>query len=94
MTPLRPAAESLVGRSGRSYWRKGSFDLVHSPEEADLLLRVKLFEYIKVSRSLRPDDTLLAAGFDMEVAASLNLYSSRKKSLVMDNHVVRAQASL
>ena len=29
----------------------------------------------------------------MEVAASLDLYSSRKKSLVMENQVVRAKAS-
>ena len=57
------------------------------------MLRVKLYEYVKSPEVFRPDDTLLAAGFDMEVAASLNLYSSRKKSLVMDNHVVRAQAS-
>jgi len=91
---LLPQAGGIVSRTVREeFLRKGSFDLVHSPEEADLLLRVNLYEFNKNPEVFRADDTLLAAGFDMEVAASLDLYSSRKKSLVMDNHVVRANAS-
>ncbi|MBT3635480.1 MAG: hypothetical protein HN531_00955 [Opitutae bacterium] len=91
---LLPQAGAIVSRTVREeFLRKGSFDLVHAPEEADLLLRVNLYEFNKSPEVFRADDTLLAAGFDMEVAASLDLYSSRKKSLVMDNYVVRANAS-
>ena len=91
---LLPQAGGIVSRTVREeFLRKGSFVLVLSPDEADFLLRVKLYEYSKSPEVFRPGDTLLAAGFDMEVAASLDLYSSRKKSLVMENQVVRAKAS-
>jgi hypothetical protein len=91
---LLPQAGGIVSRTVREeFLRKGFFDLVHSPEEADLLLRVNLHEFNKSPEVFRSDDTLLAAGFDMEVVASLDLYSSRKKSLLIDNYVVRANAS-
>ena len=91
---LLPQAGGIVSRTIREeFLRKGFFDLVHSPEEADLVLRVKLNQFNKSPEVYRATDTLLAAGFNMEVVASLDLYSSRKKSLIMDGSIVRANAS-
>jgi len=92
---LLPQAGGIVSRTVREeLLRSGSFELVHSPEEADLLLRVKLHGFDKSPEVFRSTDTLLAAGFDLEVAASLNLYSARKKSLVMENYLVQGNASV
>lgn len=92
---LLPQAGGIVSRTVREeLLRSGSFELVHSPEKADLLLRVKLHGFDKSPEVFRSTDTLLAAGFDLEVAASLNLYSARKKSLVMENYLVQGNASV
>ena len=89
-----PQSSGVVNRAIREeFIRRGTFELVQSAEEADLLLRVNLSEYARSPEAFRLDDTLLAAGFDMEVMASLNLYSSRSKSSLIENHFVRANAS-
>ena len=89
-----PQSSGAVNRAIREeFIRRGTFVLVHSAEEADLLLRVNLSEYARSPEVFRSDDTLLVAGFDMEVKASVNLYSSRRKSSLIENHFVRANAS-
>ncbi len=89
-----PQSSGIVNRAIREeFIRRGTFELVHSAEEADLLLRVNLSEYARSPEVFRSDDTLLAAGFDMEVKASVNLYSSRRKISLIENHFVRANAS-
>lgn len=89
-----PQAGGVVSRAIREeFLRRGTFELVHSAEEADLLLRINLRQYGKSPEVFRSEDTLLAAGFDMEVGASVNLYSSRLKTSLIENHVIRANAS-
>ena len=89
-----PQSSGVVNRAIREeFIRRGTFELVHSAEEADLLLRVNLSEYARSPEVFRSDDTLLAAGFDMEVKASVNLYSSKSKSSLIENHFVRGNAS-
>ena len=56
---LLPQAGGIVSRTVREeFLRKGSFVLVLSPDEADFLLRVKLYEYSKSPEVFRPGDTL------------------------------------
>ena len=89
-----PQSSGVVSRAIREeFLRRGTFELVHSAEEADLVLRINLREYGKSPEVFRPEDTLLAAGFNLEAGATVNLYSSRRKSSIIENHVIRANAS-
>ena len=89
-----PQSSGVVSRAIREeFLRRGTFELVHSAEEADLVLRINLREYGKSPEVFRSEDTLLAAGFNLEAGATVNLYSSRRKSSIIENHVIRANAS-
>lgn len=89
-----PQSSGVVSRAIREeFLRRGTFELVHSAEEADLVLRINLREYGKYPEVFRSEDTLLAAGFNLEAGATVNLYSSRRKTFLIENHVIRANAS-
>ena len=89
-----PQSSGAVSRAIREeFLRRGNFELVHSAEEADLVLRINLREYGKSPEVFRPEDTLLAAGFSLEAGATVNLYSSKRKTSLIENHFIRANAS-
>jgi hypothetical protein len=89
-----PQSSGVVSRAIREeFLRRGTFELVHSAEEADLVLRINLREYGKSPEVFRSEDTLLAVGFNLEAGATVNLYSSRRKTFLIENHVIRANAS-
>ena len=89
-----PQSGGVVSRAIREeFLRRGTFELVHSAEEADLVLRINLREYGKSPEVFRSEDTLLAAGFNLEAGATVNLYSSRRKTSIIENHVIRVNAS-
>jgi hypothetical protein len=91
---LLPQASGIVSRSIREeFLRKGEFTLVRSAEDADFLLEVNLSQFDKTPEVFRAEDTLLAAGFDLRLGASVDFYSSRRKTYLLENHFVQANAS-
>ena len=89
-----PQASGAVSRTIREeFLRRGTFELVQSAEEAVLVLRINLREYGKSPEVFRSEDTLLAAGFSLDAGATVNLYSSRRKTSLIENHIIRANAS-
>lgn len=89
-----PQASGVLSRTIREeFLRRGTFALVDTPDDADLLLRITLSEYTRSPEVFRSDDTLLAAGFDLEAGASVNLYSLSRNTSLIENHIIRANAS-
>ena len=71
---LAPLLGSKVDRELRkTILRNSSFILVRDREEADVFLTVTLEDYSDTTEAYRPEDTLLAAGFNLQTSASIQL---------------------
>ncbi len=64
--------------------RNGSYVLANEPEDADVFLVVVLINYEDSTEAYRPEDSLLAAGLNLRVSASVELNDVRGNLLYQD----------
>ena len=72
--------------------RNGSYVLANGPGDADVFLIVTLTNYEDSTEAYRPGDTLLAAGLNLRISATVELNDVRGVSMHQEN--VRADSSV
>jgi len=73
--------------------RRGHFEVTSDLQTADLVVQVSLLDYTKNSEIYNPKDTLLAAGFRLNINAVVSLFN-RNGKLLIDKAIVNENASV
>ena len=67
----------------KSIVKDGSFHLVNKPTDADASLIVKITQYEDSTEAYRSGDTLLAAGFNLNAMANVELLDERGRRILI-----------
>ena len=73
--------------------RRGHYEIVSNKTEGDYILKVSLKNYKKSSEIYNPQDTIIAAGFRLNINAIVT-FSSRSGTILIDEAVVSENASV
>ena len=91
---LAPQLGPLVAHKVREHLlRRVHFEITSDLQTADLVLQISLHDYTKNSEIYNPKDTLLAAGFRLNINAVVTLLN-RKGRLLLDKATVSENASV
>ena len=73
--------------------RRGHFVITSDVKECDLIMSVTVNNYRQDPEIYNPEDTLLAAGFNMLIQAEISLFN-RKGEVIIDKEVLYQNASV
>ena len=91
---LAPQIGPLLAHKLREHiLRRGHFDITSNPSKGDLFIQVALRNYTKSSEIYDPKDTIIAAGFRLNINAEVSL-SNRNGKLLIDKALVNEKVSV
>lgn len=91
---LAPQIGPLLAHKLREHiLRRGHFYITSNPNKGDLFIQVALKNYTKSSEIFNPQDTIIAAGFRLNINAEVSL-SNRNGKLLMDKALVNEKVSV
>lgn len=86
-----PQAVAVVSTELReAFLRDGRVSLVNTPDDADVILTVKLLKYSRASAASQSTDTGLARKFDLTLNAEASLRDNHQGKFLFEKHKVEA----
>ena len=83
---LAPQFSSFVNQQLRNHFvRRGLYEIVSNKSKSDLILKINLENYSKNPEVYNPSDTLVAAGFRLNIYAKVTLYDQNGMILLGDS---------
>lgn len=73
--------------------KRGHFGIASDVNECDLIMSVKVKNYRQDPEIYNPEDTLLAAGFNLRIQAEISLFN-RKGKVIVDKEILYQNASV